>query len=82
MPVRPDASVARTIEVDGGTIHVRRQTHGVWAISLEFDKERYPKARAGSVEKTPPTIQADSLDAVISWARDEWALRKGPTTAR
>jgi hypothetical protein len=82
VPAHPDASVSRTIDVDGGTIHVRRETHGVWAISLEFDKLRYPKARAGSVDHTPPTIQADRLDAVISWARDEWALRKGPTTAR
>jgi hypothetical protein len=80
MPVHADASASRTITVNGGTINVRRQAHGTWTISLEFDRTRYPKARARSVEHTPPTIQADSLDAVIAWARDEWTLRKGPTT--
>ena len=82
MPVHADATVSRAIDVDGGTIHVRRQPHGVWAISLEFDKVRYPKARAGSVDHTPPTVQADSLEAVISWARAEWTLRKGPPARR
>jgi hypothetical protein len=82
MSVGRAVSVSRTITVDGGTIYVDRLPYGAWTISLEFDRARYPKARAGNVEHTPPTIQADSLDAVIAWARDEWALRKGPARAR
>jgi hypothetical protein len=48
-------------------------------ISFEFDLERYSKTRGGTVEHTPITSARDTLEAVIAWARDEWALRKGPT---
>ena len=71
-------SVSHEVDLDGGTINIRRMPTGVWLISFEFDLERYPKARGGTVEHTPITSGRDSLEAVTAWARDEWALRKGP----
>jgi hypothetical protein len=66
------------MELDGGRVNVRRLPHGVWTVSLDFDLAKYPNARPGTVEHTPPTTAADKLDAMIDWACAEWDLRKGP----
>lgn len=78
MARRRAPSVSRTITLDGGAIYVRRMPQGVWQISFEFDKQLYPQAKSGIVDHIPPTAHADNLEAVISWARDEWGSRKGP----
>jgi hypothetical protein len=54
--------VSRTIVVDGGTIHVRREPSGVWMVSLEPLPGRW---RGEILKHVPATSKQDDLHAVL-----------------